>query len=71
MTEDEDHESVQKSMSAIADVLVKEPSFVAFGGIHKFMKIPKGDEYFGPADYANKLIDVLYNYADEHRIWIE
>jgi hypothetical protein len=69
-TESEDHESIQKSMNAIADVLQGEPCFMGFN-IKRFREIPKGDNFFGPSDYANKLLANVYDFADYHRIWIE
>ena len=69
-TEMEDHASVQASMNAIADVLSKEVSFYLFN-LKPFRNIPKGDAVFGPIDYANKLLDQMYDFADYHRIWIE
>lgn len=68
-TSEEDHESVQQSMNDIADVLEKEVCFKGFS-FKKFRNIPKGGYYFGPVDYANKLLSKLYNYADANRIWI-
>ena len=69
-TDKEDHESVQKSMNDIADVLQHEIGFAGFS-TKKFRDIPKGDDTFGPVDYANKLIDRMYDFADKRRIWIE
>ena len=69
-TDAEDHASVQASMSAVADVLSHVPAFSLFD-TRKFRDIPKGDDVFGPAAYANKLLDGVWDYADEHRIWIE
>lgn len=69
-TEAQDHASVQASMSAIADVLSRVSAFSLFD-VRKFRDIPQGDDVFGPQDYANKLLDKLYDYADAHRIWIE
>lgn len=69
-TENEDHESVQKSMNAVADEIDKAHLMPPFS-TKKFRSIPAGDEYFSPVDYANKLLDKLYDYADEYRVWIE
>jgi cellobiose phosphorylase len=69
LTENEDCESVQKSMTAIADVLDKE-HLIRFN-TKKFRDIPKDNPYIEPVEYANKLIDGLYDYADANRIWIE
>ena len=69
-TEDEDWESVQASMNAVADVLEKAPCFKSFSSLHSFRKIPEGDDIFGPVDYANRLLDRMYDYADDYRIWI-
>ena len=68
-TKNEDWESVQKSMNDIADVLDKEylPRF----STKKFRNIPKDNEYIEPVEYANKLLDKLYDCADANRIWIE
>jgi len=69
-TENEDHESIKKSMKQIVEVLEKEPCFKYFD-LKKFKRIPKGDDVFGPVDYANKLISKMYDYADDNLIWIE
>lgn len=69
-TENEDHESIQTSMMAVADTIDKEQCFWAFD-TSKFRAIPEGDDFFGPVDYANKLLDSMYDYADHQRIWIE
>ena len=54
-------------MNKIADVLDKEQCFDTFSAKNKFRALPE--------DYtlviANSLINELYNYADEHRIWID
>lgn len=70
LTEDADHATVQASMNAIADVLDSSPAFVGFG-TKAFRNIPQGDDIFGPVDYANRLLDRLYDFADDRRIWIE
>jgi hypothetical protein len=70
LTEDETHEAVQTDMSAIADVLDGNSLFILFN-TQKFRNIPKGDEVFGPVDYANRLLNELYDFADDMRIWIE
>ena len=70
MTEKEDFESVQNSMNKIAKRIKKEVFFMSFD-VSLFGKIPKGDDIFKPVDYANKLIDQLYDFADENRIWIK
>ena len=69
-TKESEHTAVQKSMSQVADVLDKSSAFQGFS-IRKFHSIPKGDDVFGPVDYANRLIDEMYDYADARRIWIE
>jgi len=69
-TKDEDFEAVQKSMNEIADVIEASHYFNEFDTT-MFREIPHGDSFFGPVDYANKLINWLYDYADEHKIWIE
>jgi len=57
-------------MNKVADAIKGDPSFSSFS-LKGFRKIPKGDDVIGPVDYANKLLDRLYDYADENRIWIE
>jgi hypothetical protein len=71
LTEDEDYDSIQKSMNAIADVLDADSCFSSFRFKKKMRNIPQGDEIVTSLDYANKLIDKMYDYADQHRIWIE
>ena len=70
-TDKDDHASVQASMSAVADVIKNDPAFILFFGVDKFYEIPQGDDVFGPADYANRLLEKLYSYADSYRVWIE
>jgi hypothetical protein len=70
LTENEDYDSVQKSMNNIADALQDEPCFHRFN-FKKFRRIPKGDDVFGPVDYANKMISEMYNYADDNMIWVD
>jgi len=69
LTLEEDHESVQKSMNALADEIKKQPCFIRFN-VCRFRAIPRGDDVVSPVDYANKLLDRLYDYADDNRIWI-
>lgn len=69
-TKQEDYESIKKSMRDIAKVIESQICFSGFD-TKKFYKIPKGNDIFGPLDYANKLIDKMYNFADDRRIWIE
>lgn len=71
LTENEDHASVQESMSEVGEVLKKQICFSTFKPLKKFFAIPQGDEVFGPVDYANKLMNDLYDFADRERIWIE
>jgi len=71
LTEKENYDSIKKSMAAIADILEKESSFANFGWLKRFRKIPKGNDILGSVDYGNKLLDRMYDYADEHQIWIE
>ncbi len=70
MTEDESHDAVQASMTAIADAAKASGHFIGFD-FARWYKIPKGDDTFGPVDYANRLLDSLYDVADSRRIWIE
>lgn len=67
---EEDHESIQTTMNAIADIIGEHRCFDNFC-VEDFREIPQGDQFFGPADYANKMLDAMYDYADENRIWID
>lgn len=71
LTDEQDHQHVQASMLAIANELDKAPYFTQFRAKKKFRSIPQGDDTFGHVDYANRLLDALYDYADDNRIWIE
>lgn len=68
-TDKEDYASVQESMSQIADV-IDSYNLVPLFNTDEFRKIPKGDTYFKPADYANKMLDRFYDYADMHKLWV-
>ena len=65
----EDHKGVQKVMSNIADVLTEHSEFSSI--VPMLRHIPKGDEFFSPADYANKILDRIYDIADCEGVWIE
>jgi hypothetical protein len=67
---EEDHNSIQTSMNAIADILAKDPCFHGFD-VKRFRTIPEGDDVFGPVDYANPYLSDMYDFADYNRIWIE
>ncbi len=69
-TNKEDHKSVKESMKAIADEIKKNDAFILFD-TKSFYKIPAGDGVITPIKYANILLDRLYNFADDHRIWID
>jgi hypothetical protein len=68
-TEKEDHASIQASMESIANALKDDLWFSEFR-FESFYSIPKGDDTFGPVDYANRLLNRLYDFADSNRIWI-
>ena len=70
LTEKDDWESVQTSMTQIAGILERRKAFSGFD-VLPFRSIPKGDTVFGPADYANRYLASMYDFADSHRIWIE
>jgi hypothetical protein len=69
-TEKEDYDSLQESMNNIADDIESNPYFDEFD-LSDFRNLPKGDDIFGPVNYANKLLERLYDYADYYQIWIE
>lgn len=71
LTGEEDHASVQASMTAIADALKGDAWFNRFLSLHKFRQIPEGDDIMRPVDYANRLLERLYDFADDNRIWLE
>ncbi len=73
LTENEDHAAIQASMINIAHALSVETCFNKFSRIilNKFMHIPKGDGIIRSVDYANKLLERVYDYADINDIWIE
>lgn len=71
LTGDSDWESVQDSMNAVADALDADPMWFSAFPVSNFRNISKGDSTFGPGAYANALLDRLYDYADDRRIWIE
>jgi hypothetical protein len=69
-TESEDHASIQECMNKIADVLAETSAFSRFN-VTKFREISQGDDVFRPVDYANRLLESLYDFTDDNRIWIE
>ena len=69
-TDKSSHSEIQKSMSAIADVLKRSRCFNEFE-LDDFYNIPKGDNFFTPEDYANRMLNNMYDFADSRGIWIE
>lgn len=67
----EDHASIQESMNAIADAIAPDPWFRKFQKLSKFREVPVGDDVIPPADYANALLDKLYDFCDDNSIWVE
>ncbi len=67
----EDYPTIDKSMKAVADILDKAPCFSGFTARSLFRRIPRRDVLFSPVEYANRLLDLMYDFADVHRIWIK
>jgi len=61
-TDSEDADSVRESMNRIAAVLEQDPFFRGFC-YESFKEVEN-------LNYANGLINRLYDYADSNRIWI-
>jgi len=70
LNDKEDLESVRKTMETVADILEKHNEFPR-DLIDKLRNIPEGDGVITPTDYANKLLDRVYDNADRERVWIE
>jgi len=69
LTESEKHEDIQTSMNNIANELDKHYEFTE---LIPFMRaIPKGDKIISSCDYANKIMNKVYDIADFERIWIQ
>ena len=68
-TENEDHTSIQDSMNKIGDVLESSGLFAELD-LSAFRDIPEGGTHFGPVDYANMMLDEMWDLADHKSIWI-
>jgi len=66
-TTNEDPESVDKSMREIAAVIESHHWFAAFDATD-FYNCLEDDN---PLEFANLLLEDLYDYADREKIWIE
>jgi len=66
----EDWKSIQNSMNKIADVLEKDEWFKGCRWIKKFREIPK-DNFIDPADYADKLLEKMWDFCDINNIWVK
>ena len=71
--DDKTHEATQRRMIDIANALENAPAFAYCDRdwIEKMRNIPRGDDLFSPTDYANRLLDRMYDFADGHGIWID
>lgn len=68
LTENEDYESVQNAMNAIADKLEASSVFIEDPDFFEEMRnIPEDDAL----DAANELMNEIYDICDERRIWVE
>ena len=63
-TEKEDTESIRESMNKIADVIENKDFLEDFDYVWDF----RGEDNL---EEANNLINELYDYCDENKIWIE
>ena len=66
ITEEETTDAINVSMRAIAAALRKSLAFRSMS--RTFLR--EMDECL-EVDEGNELLDAMYDYADEHRIWIE
>jgi hypothetical protein len=66
-TENEDPESVDKSMRAIAEVIKQSPFMAGFDITDFYNCLEEEDS----CNFANQLLDDLYDYADFNKIWVE
>jgi hypothetical protein len=64
LTTDSTPGAVSRSMNAVADVLERTPCFQDFAELDAF-------RHQEDCDQANWLLDILYDYCDLHRIWVE
>ena len=69
-TQEETHETLQASLTSIADVLDAEQCFSGFDTT-EMRSLPEGDNTFKPVNYANVFMDQMYDFADAKHIWIE
>jgi len=69
-TEEEDYESVQKSMNLVAIELKKHSEFEEYD-FFDWHNIPSDNQELSPLEAANELIDEMYDIADVCKIWIE
>lgn len=72
-TEDEDYESVQKSMNEIASALWESGHFYEYPGLLEDMRNIPAEKTCGmePIQFANNLINEMYNICDYKRIWVD
>lgn len=70
ITESEDWETVKEEMEEMADRIEKSGLFPDLD-LEPFRNIPEGDGVITPVKYANILMGMVYDYADEALIWIE
>jgi hypothetical protein len=69
-TDDYDDAVVKNSMGAIADELAKHPYMKEFDAT-LFRKLPDSNEFATTLEMANKLLNKLYDFADDNGIWID
>lgn len=59
-----DWQSVMRSMNQIAKVLANDPNFDDFQPLEEFFAE-------GSLERSSELLDRLYDYCDERRIWVD
>ena len=65
------YEDTKKKMELIADEIQNHPELPPFILIDYFRNIPEGNCILNYLDYSNKLLEFLFEFADENSIWIE
>lgn len=69
MTEQEDWKTIQDRMSAIADALENDDTW--FSGLENTIRSMRHIPESGALEYANDLLDEMYEYCDYYGIWVE
>lgn len=68
--DEDDDEDIKRAFKEIGTLIQNSQYFKDFAFTDLFFNLPEPGEVFKMEDVCNLLLDKLYDYADNHKIWL-